>query len=319
MATIGKHASGALRFLLLITVALGACREPPSTPDPPSISTIESDLDFLAKTDGETEIAVAGSEFQVETNNCGSRAAALESFTRSREFVVILDAAISESLRGQVGGSVLVADAEIEAAVEASLGVQVGSRETVQTQRQIETPADTRTIVTLQWEEMWDTGTVSIERKNGESIGNVPFRVLTTLRLTQKEIVETPCNSPNLLPTPTPTLTADQVGIIGNWNCVECLPIGSDNMSSTFTTIQFFGDGLYTACVNVVLDFGLRQEEQICGSGRYDFIENETMIRLTATTDQGQINISAFDFTLEGDVLTLYYPAEEWTGIFHRG
>ena len=104
-----------------------------------------------------------------------------------------------------MGGSILVADAEIEAEVSATLGLQVGSSETVQTERQIETPADSVTTVTLQWEEIWQAGTVSIRRVDGSTIGDVPFRVLSTMRLTQKRIETEPCNSfPTDTPPPTP-------------------------------------------------------------------------------------------------------------------
>lgn len=176
---------------------------------PPTQVAEDLGFSYLVATDDSPVIRATGSEFQVTTNNCGSQLSAKESFTRSREFNVVLESEFSQSLRGQLGGSIVVADAEIETEVSASLGLQVGGSETVQTERQIETPANSITTVTLQWEEIWQAGTVSIQRADGSKIGDVPFRVLNTMRLTQKKIETEQCatDTPTRTGTPIPTST----------------------------------------------------------------------------------------------------------------
>lgn len=171
-------------------------------------------LDYAITVDDSPTVAVAGSTFEVTTNNCGARTSAVESFSRSRSFDVVLDAEFSEVVRGQLGGDIIVAGAEIEAAVGVKLGVQVGSTESVSTERQIETPADSLTAVTLRWEEIWQTGRVSINRQDGSVIGDVPFRILTTLRLSQTGILDTPCGTfapaPVVVDTPEVPATEDK-------------------------------------------------------------------------------------------------------------
>jgi len=202
--------------LFLLIIVFAACGQT-STLAPDSSDIAEHrDLKYFVKTDDSVSIAVAGNEFEITTNNCGSRVSAIERISRSRQFNVILDVQFSNAIRGQLGGDIIVAGAEIEAEIGASLGLQIGSTETASTERQIETPADNIKNVTLQWEEVWQTGQVFIDRADGSRIGGVPFRILTTMRLSQKRVEELACNSsapPQSTPialtpdTPSPTNT----------------------------------------------------------------------------------------------------------------
>jgi hypothetical protein len=83
----------------------------------------------------------------------------------------------------------------VQTAIETRLGIQLGTTETVNAERELETPADSISIITLQWEEVWSTGNVNIIDDAGKLEGEIPFRVLTTLRLSQKAVEEIPCST----------------------------------------------------------------------------------------------------------------------------
>ena len=104
----------------------------------------------------------------------------------------------------------LVAGAKVQTAIETSLGIQIGTTETVNAERTLETPADSISVITLQWEEVWSTGNVNIIDDAGNLKGEVPFRVLTTLRLSQKSVEEVPCNAEST-PVVTKTATITQI------------------------------------------------------------------------------------------------------------
>lgn len=184
-----------LSMLVILIVVASACTSGTPPGEEPTAVTQKSDLDYLVTVDDDNDVKVSGGVFEVSTNNCGSRVSAFESYTRSREFDVTLNAEISETLQGQLGGDLLVAEGEIGAAIGAKLGVQIGSKESVQTQRQIETPADSITTATLQWEEIWQTGNITLNRADSTKLGDVPFRVLTTMRLSQIGIQDIPCGT----------------------------------------------------------------------------------------------------------------------------
>lgn len=198
----------------VLLVLLGGCNDQ-DNPDETSIPTptaSATQYSYIVSIDENPSIKVSGSEFEVTTNNCGSRVSALESFSRSREFEVTLNAEFSESLRGKLGGDLIIAGAELETEVGLQLGVQVGSTESVRTERQLETPSDSITIVKLRWEEIWQTGRVTLITSNRTEIGEVPIRVLTTLRLTQTGVQDIPCGTliANSSPdNPSPTSSSD--------------------------------------------------------------------------------------------------------------
>ena len=142
----------------------------------------------------------------------------------------------SEAVRGALGGDIIVAGAEIEAEVGVKLGIQVGTSESVKTERQIETPADSITNVTSQWEEIWQTGSVSISKEDGTDIGNVPIRVLTTMRLSQIKIEEIPCgtlvengDNGSIDDTPSPKVTSTSIAKPSPTSKVINTPMGMVN------------------------------------------------------------------------------------------
>ncbi len=151
---------------------------------------------------GSQDISISGSEFQVKTDNCGASLNAKETLSRSRSFDIRLEADVATSLGSEFKGDILVAGAKVQTAIETSLGIQVGTTETVNAERELETPADSISTITLQWEEVWNTGNVNIINDAGELEGKIPFRILTTLRLSQKSVDEVPCA------TATPTVSA---------------------------------------------------------------------------------------------------------------
>jgi hypothetical protein len=194
---MAKAKSLYLLFLtLIILILLASCGDSKDSLEPEIAEVPQATgFDYLVALDDSPSIEVSGSPFKVTTDNCGSRVSSIETFTRSRDFSVTLHTEISESIRAEIGGSVGVADAEIGAAIGGRLGLQVGSTESVQSERRVETPADSITTATLQWEEIWQTGRVSINQGEGNSIGDVPFRVLTTVRLSQIGIEDIPCGT----------------------------------------------------------------------------------------------------------------------------
>ena len=184
-----------LSLVLTLSFLLNGCTASTSSDEPASPVAQATDFAYIVSLDDKPDISVSGNEFEITTNNCGSRVSTLQSFSRSRQFQVTFAAEFSESLRGQLGGDIIVAGAEIEAEVGLALGVQVGSSETVQTERQIETPADSITIVKLRWEEIWQTGSVRIQYDDGDKIGDLPFRILTTINLSQVSVQDLPCGT----------------------------------------------------------------------------------------------------------------------------
>ncbi len=183
-------------MILIFSIILTSCGGPQESIDPVlPTETQKTDFNYLTSINDQPVVEVSGNEFKVTTNNCGSRVSAFETFSRSREFKVTLETEFSDSIRGSLGGDLLIAGAEIEAEVGYKLGIQVGTTETVKTERQIETPPDSITTVSMQWEEIWQTGNVSIKKVDGSEIGDIPFRVLTTLRLSQIGIEDIPCGT----------------------------------------------------------------------------------------------------------------------------
>ena len=152
-------------------------------------------------------ISVSGSEFQVRTDNCGSSLTAKETLSRTRSFEIKLVADVTSSLGGEFDGNLVIAGAKVQTAIETSFGIQVGATETVATGRDLVTPAGHISIFTMQWEEAWDTGKVNIFDDSGNLKGSVPFRLLTTLNLTQKAVEEIPCSGE------TPAVGSDALAI----------------------------------------------------------------------------------------------------------
>lgn len=218
MRKITLYKTMSLFFLLMLAVS---CNDPSPLPQihTPSSATIDTPIPIAQNANLTYEViesvptTEAGTEFEITTNNCGSDVTATETYSRSREFEVRLiqeDVVIYE---GTVGGSIFISEAEIKAAVETSLGVQVGSQETVSVDRQVTTPADTLKVVIFRWDEIWEDLTVAVMDENGVIIAEVPGRVLTNISLTQLDIQETPCT---LTPTPSPTPVI-QGEIVDTW------------------------------------------------------------------------------------------------------
>jgi hypothetical protein len=185
-----------LVFAIVSSSLVASCSTPARLPDPETSEVaLRTNNAYIVTTDDAPYLQVSGSEFDVTTNNCGSRVSSFESFSRSREFRVTYSLEFSDTIRGQLGGDLLVASAELEAAVGLRLGVQLGSTESVRTERQIETPADSITTVRLRWEEIWQAGRAIVVRPGGAEIGPIPFRVLTTLRLSQVGVQDVPCGT----------------------------------------------------------------------------------------------------------------------------
>ena len=204
---------GLIPILLFMSVA---CRAVPSDAGKNSegnnVSVVEgTNFDYLIKK-GNTQIdentlsvSGAGNEFEIRTDNCGSSVSAEETFGRSRNFSVEVNVDISQEVSAKIDGGVILVEGEIAGAVAVSYGLILGASETVDTTRKIITPADTISIVTLQWEEIWDVGSVTVKEEDETVIGDVPYRILTTLRLSQKGIQEIPCSGTS--PKGTPTIT----------------------------------------------------------------------------------------------------------------
>lgn len=183
------------RFILVIVLFIMVFSVACSTGGEVSeIGQVNDPYNYIASIENQ-DTSISGSEFQVRTDNCGASVSAKETLARSRSFNISLNADVATSLGGEFEGDVLVVGAKVQAAVETSLGIQIGTTETVDAERTLETPANSISIITLQWEEVWDTGNVNIFDTEGNLKGEVPFRILTTLRLSQKSVEEVPCNN----------------------------------------------------------------------------------------------------------------------------
>ncbi len=181
-----------LYSLVLILVWLTACGA--ATPD-------SSDLVYTTVSGDDTVIRKVGPTFTATTNNCGSSESTPETLTRSHEFNIAFELELTQAIISELGGGIpTVAEAKLISELEASFGVKVGTSETVTGERQITTPANSIKTVTLQWEQVWSKGTISVERPDGTLVGDVPFLMLATLRLAQLGAETKSC----ILPTPPP-------------------------------------------------------------------------------------------------------------------
>lgn len=202
-------------FIIALLFFAGCNRFAPPVAEP--LGEINSGDEFTYEiiADASSIVSISGSEFVITTNNCDSQVNAREMISRSRTFSVELDAEIASSLAGKVRGSAIAIAADIEAKIEVRRGVKIGTNEQVEVQREIETPANSISRTTLVWEELWDTGTIEVFDSDGNQIAEVPYRILTTLLLTQKgkedslcfEPADTPPSSPTSVPTATQTST----------------------------------------------------------------------------------------------------------------
>lgn len=181
-----------LRLLpvLLISALAIACDPPPPPPATPTPQDLGFQYEVITK---DTEsLGASGNPFSIATENCGGLTDAVEVISRSRTFTVAFEAEISETIGGKFEANALVAGAEIEAAVGAKLRLAIGGNETVRVDRPITTPPDHLGDVALQWEEIWQPGYV-IVYDDDQEIARVPYRVLTTLHLSQIGVQHTPC------------------------------------------------------------------------------------------------------------------------------
>ncbi|MDJ0755066.1 MAG: hypothetical protein QNJ45_16205 [Ardenticatenaceae bacterium] len=189
--------SGILLFALLIGCG-GSDNNPSDTISAQQASALgDSDFSYIISEEGSKQPIVTGNNIIEVSNNCGSQANSTKVFSRMKTFEIVLDADITESLGGMVGGDIVVAEAEIQAAIEAHFGVQIGVAETVGVELIIETPKESISETTLYWEELWDIGKVQVQASDGNEISEIPFRLLTSLNLVQKEKIDTPCGIVN--------------------------------------------------------------------------------------------------------------------------
>jgi hypothetical protein len=200
-----------LSLALLVLISCSPSMKTPTAASPEIAQ--KPDLRYFVTLDEAPDVRLTSGAFEVTTNNCGSLTNSVETFDRSREFSVALELNLTQSVVGEVGGGVPgVAEAKLGAEIGNSLGITIGSKETVRSERRIETPANNQTTTTLQWEELWSKGVVTIEHGDGTKVGEVPFAALTALRLTQLKVETLACapvpGLPTDTPVPEPTSTA---------------------------------------------------------------------------------------------------------------
>lgn len=196
-------------FLLLTVFCVAGCDVNTQSA---STSVPGSQLKYTTILDPSPTVRVAGSPFEVTTNNCGSPVSTMETFSRAREFNFSVELELSQSLIGEIGGGISqVAEAKLGAEIGSALGIHVGTSDKVETQRQIETPKNSITTLSLQWEEIWSTGRISVIRPDGTLVGETPFFALTTMRLTQMRVITQNCEEVALAETGAPTAQAVQV------------------------------------------------------------------------------------------------------------
>jgi len=146
--------------------------------------------------------------FRVQTDNCGSPVSTVESFKRKRDFAVQANWKITEALlkaMSQQFGSELNAIelAELKASFEQALteqletsnGIDIGYVETFEAERQITTPANSKSTTWLQWEELRYVGIVEIFDPFGDLLNETSFYVVRDLRLSQIRVLVEPCET----------------------------------------------------------------------------------------------------------------------------
>jgi len=186
-----------MRIILfaLISFSTAACRAEPAVPVSPAPTSADAPYRIEVELDeGEPAIEVIGAPFTLTTNNCGTSAATTEIFSRERTYTTDATFTITEDIRASVGGGIPGAlQANLQAGLEQQLGLILGSTESHRTEREIITPADQISLTTLQWQELWMLGTFHLLTPGGELLGNIPFRVISSLHLAQLETSSMAC------------------------------------------------------------------------------------------------------------------------------
>jgi hypothetical protein len=173
------------------------------------------ELKYIITKDNQPDIRAIDGPFEVSTDNCGNQVSTLGNFSQSQQFTTDFELDASQGISEQLGGEIAAKDT-LSAEVERSLGIQLGVAKTAEENRQVIVPADAKTVIRLQWEQIWTQGTIHIERADGTQVGEVPFSVLDSVRLIQLSEEALPCpgtltaptDTPSPAPLPTPTDTA---------------------------------------------------------------------------------------------------------------
>jgi len=182
-------------FSLTVVAMLTGCQTSPSpTPAPTPTIAEQTYQTHVEMSEGENAIEILGPSFTILTNNCGASTATTEIFTRQRSYTTEVSLTITEDVRASVGGGIPGAlQADLQAGLEHQLGVQIGATETYTAERHIITPPESISRTTLQWQEVWMMGAIHILTPDGDLLGDVPFQLLTTLRLAQLNVQTDSC------------------------------------------------------------------------------------------------------------------------------
>lgn len=175
-------------FAVLFTTA---CTAPIIEPTPQDIGP--QDLTFsVAQT--ESYLQLAGQPEEIPVENCGGERDSTQTLTRSRSLLTALQIEISETVAGELGGDVKVAEALIRAEIGTQLGVRFGTETQISSALEIVTPPGRRSLTTVQWNERWTKGDVSIIRSDGTYVDVLPFLALNSLVLEQQGVVLLTCD-----------------------------------------------------------------------------------------------------------------------------
>jgi len=139
-------------------------------------------------------IRVLGGAFEASTNNCGSSGSSVETIVQVRSFTYDVKWDAKLDVEARVGeGLIRVDESALKAHLERKLGVHFGVSSRFESWREITTPGNSYSIVTLQWEEVWTKGTIHVQGSNDVEMNAIPFLALTSLRLNQLGSRQEPC------------------------------------------------------------------------------------------------------------------------------
>lgn len=168
-------------FIISFLILDGCATAPTNDTQAPTVGT---ELQFLVVQDNQL-IRSVGAPYPIEVDNCNGGRDSEKIEERSKTYITEMDIAISDAVAAEVGGSVEVAKMMLSREIGLELGIRIGALTEERSSVKIVTPAGYKTVTHLQWEEVWTSGSIAINRPDGTYIDALPFSVLNSLTLEQ--------------------------------------------------------------------------------------------------------------------------------------
>lgn len=177
--------------------------EPGVTPPEPIPGLSEVELVEI-RPDQDVDIVRTGISLPYITDNCRSPVSTKETITQERTYSFGVELDVSESstnelVRELTGGNAAITQAEVSVVediaqeISRRLGINMNESRSVESSREIETPAGYRSSVSLKWEEAHTIGYATIRIADSGREILIPFSQVSHMHLAQVETVYTSC------------------------------------------------------------------------------------------------------------------------------